>query len=603
MSNDNQLPEFPEGSPDQQTGGGPSRSRGRNIRRTGMPEEERRARQRRRRQFRARFSLANEDKRQEETGDGKSDIDDSNTTQAAIEQESADEPILTEAEGIQERKPWETLVIGSLGENLSYIEEKNREIERQRYIVRYHQEHSPHQVAHNQKILDELIQERSEMEDDEENNMPQDKREEKIRIGERLDSLNWALDTCQCEGEEVNIRAAIQGYQSGEIAYSNHFTLIYGGHIVDVCPSYQSFCVDRQERLDRYIAKYGPGWLWQEPPLAGPGSEAVANKALCLNNNGSRHNYFFGSYTVNMRFAVDRGLVMRKTPRGFVKDRVGRRDAEVSCCFETLLDSGATLPNLSLDDLRHLNVDFKYYAAQGVTKIRTVSDIQERRLFEMRVSVCSKDGASLVGEGDQAVWPNEPRIVGGLVPVWINEDTSGPSSFKDRLSGMIPFESCYVGSAPTTKEMWLGEDRRDVLGARRMPSLLRYDTEKQLGLKYPEHFQRLRAEAKTPDQVIFIHNLDPAKGRGSTFIDADWPGVRGKSELAVLHREFDKASQRTITKAQERVVLEPRTGEQWEVAKETPGWREQFLGPKDFAKSDYTGVGEKKLFGHRFGRR
>lgn len=173
MADDNQLPEFPEGSPGQKTEGGSSRGRRRNVRRTGMPEEERRARQQRRRQFRARFRAANEDKRREETEDGKPDIDDSNATQAAIEQESADDPILAEAEGIQERKPWETLVIGSLGENLSYIEEKNREIERQQYIVRYHQEHSPHEVAHNQEILDELIQERSEMEDDEENNMPQ----------------------------------------------------------------------------------------------------------------------------------------------------------------------------------------------------------------------------------------------------------------------------------------------------------------------------------------------------------------------------------------------------------------------------------------------
>ncbi|KAF3057352.1 hypothetical protein GL218_05967 [Daldinia childiae] len=600
MTDDNQLPEFPEGTPDQQTEGGPSRGRGRSIRRTGMPEEERRARQQRRRQFRARFSSANKDKRHEETGDGKADIGDSNTTQAAIEQESAEDPTSIEAEGIQERKPWETLVIGTLGENLSYIEEKNREIERQQYIVRHHQKHSPHEVAHNQKILDELIQERSEMKDDEENNMPQDKREEKKRIGERLDSLNWALDTCQCEDEEVNIRAAIQGYQSGEILYSNNFTLLYGGHIVDVCPSYQSFCVDRQERLDRYFARYGPGWLWQEPPLAGPGFEVMANKALCLNQDES--NYFFGSYLVNMRFAVDRKHVMRKTGRGFVRGISMLKSSEVSCCFETLLDSGATIPNLSLGDLRRLDIDFKYYAAQGVTKIRTVTDTQERRLVEMRVSVCSKDGASLVGEGDQAVWPSESRHVGGFAPVWINEGASG-SNFKERLSGMIPFESCYIGSAPTTKEIWLGEDRRDVLGARRMPSLLRYDNEKQVGLKYPEHFQKLRAEAKTPDQVIFIHKLDPAKGRGSTFIDADCPGVRGKSELATLDREFDKASQRVIMKAQEKVVLEPRAGGRWEARRENPEWRQRFLTIRDFSKPSYTGIGEKRTIRRKFGYR
>ncbi|KAI1474470.1 hypothetical protein F4774DRAFT_336608 [Daldinia eschscholtzii] len=597
MADDSQLPKSQEGSPDGQLEGGSSRGRGRSIRRSGMLEEERRARQQRRRQFHNQANSANENRRWEATEDDKSDVGNSDAAQAAVEQDSIDDLISTEASGIRERKPWETLVVGSLGENLSYIEEKDRAIEQQRYIVRYHQEHSPHEVAHNQRILENLVQERLELADNEENNMPQDEREEKKRIGDRLESLNWALDTCQCEDEEVNIRAAIQGYQSGEIPYSNNFTLIYGGHIVDVCPSYQSFCVDRQERLDRYFARYGAGWLWQEPPLSGPGFEAIANKALCLTQNANRHNYFFGTYAVNMKFAVDRELVMRKTPRGFVKGVPSRGpNAEVSCCFETLLDSGATFPSLLLGDLQRLNIDLKYYAAQGVTRIRTVSDIQDRRHFEMRVSVCSKDGTSIVGEGDQAVWPNEPRYLGGFVPVWINEDIVGPANSRNRLSGMIPFESCYVGSAPTTKQLWLGEDRRDVLGARRMPSLLRYDTVKQLGLTYPEHFQKLRAEAKTPDQVIFIHALDPSEGKGSAFIDADRSGTRGKSELAILDKEFDGARQQEVLKTQESIILEPRAGKHWEIAKAEPLWREEFLTSKHFAEPGYMGIGEKRPY-------
>ncbi|KAI1801176.1 hypothetical protein F4811DRAFT_564174 [Daldinia bambusicola] len=535
MADDSQLPESREGTPDQQPRDGSSRGHS-----------------------------ANEYRRQEETEDGKPDVGSSSATQATFEQESIDDLVPTEAEVIQERKPWETLVIGNLGENLSYIEEKDRAIEQQRYIVRYHQENSPHEVAHNQRILENLIQERLELADNEENNMPQDKREEKSRIGERLDSLNWALDTCQCGDEEVNIRAAIQGYQSGEIPYSNNFTLIYGGHIVDICPSYQSFCIDRQERLDRYFARYGPGWLWQEPPLSGPGFEAMANKALCLTQNANRHNYFFGTYAVNMKFAVDKKLVMRKTPTGFVQgDQGWLPNTEVSCCFETLLDSGATFPSLLLSDLQRLNIDLRYYAAQGVTRIRTVSDIQDRRHFEMRVSVCSMDGASLVGEGDQAVWPNEPHYLGGFVPVWINENIVGPANSRNRLSGMIPFESCYIGSAPTTKELWLGEDRRDVLGARRMPSLLRYDTARQLGLVYPKHFHNLRAEAKTPDQVVFIHSLDPAKGQGSAFVDADRSGTRSQG-----HRSTQKGSlpgQQHCARRLRKILVaaDPPIGSRW----------------------------------------
>jgi hypothetical protein len=97
--------------------------------------------------------------------------------QAAITTEAGSsallqEPLIVEAHG-EQRKPWESLVIGDLGDNLSHIERKNREIEQQRYILQYHEEHSPHQVEHNRRILDQLIDQRTELEENEENNMPQ----------------------------------------------------------------------------------------------------------------------------------------------------------------------------------------------------------------------------------------------------------------------------------------------------------------------------------------------------------------------------------------------------------------------------------------------
>jgi hypothetical protein len=70
------------------------------------------------------------------------------------------------------RKPWETLIIGDLGENLSLIEEKNREIEQQRHILEYHKENSPDLVEHHENLFEGLISERQSLADNEENNLP-----------------------------------------------------------------------------------------------------------------------------------------------------------------------------------------------------------------------------------------------------------------------------------------------------------------------------------------------------------------------------------------------------------------------------------------------
>ncbi|KAI8957978.1 hypothetical protein F5Y11DRAFT_351991 [Daldinia sp. FL1419] len=600
MADDSQSPGLPEGSLGRRFEGRVSRGRRRSTRRPGMPEAERRSRQERRRRFHNQFGSIINDNLHRETG-RKPTSDDLNTARKEIEHEREHNPVSIEAERIQERKPWETLVIGSLGENLSYIEEKNREIERQQFIVRYHTKHSPHEVPHNQAILDDLMRERLEMEDNEENNIPQDVREEKKRIGERLDSLNWALDTCQCEDEAINIRAAIQGYQSGEITYSKNFTLIYGGHITDVCPSYQSFCVDREERLDKYFAAYGPGWLWQEPPLSGPGFEPIANKSVCLKQDPTSH--VFGHYSITQRFTFDRNFVMRMKAEELVPDdRVEDPDIETSCCFETLLDSGATYPNLVLGDLKRFNINLKYYAAQGVATIRTVTERIERRFFEMRVEVCTQDGESIVGKGDQAVWPNEPRFVGSYAPVWINEAVKGAGGSRDRLSGMVPFETCYVSSAPTMKRIWLGEDRRDVLGARRMPSLLRFDVGKTLVVPHARRFQELRARARTPDQVIFVHHLEPENGKGRSFVDTDGPGVPGKTQLSLIEGEWDETGREIIQTIQDKQVLEPRAGRQWERQKRSPEWHNTLFSYQDFMEPDYRGVGEKLGARRKFGR-
>lgn len=141
----------------------------------GMPENEWAARERRRTNFEAQKGFKSEGQR--ETEEPRTDVPE----QVAEQTESAAEFDTPKSQRFspatvannRERKPWESLIIGRLGENLSYIEHKNREIERQRYIVEYYEENSPHQVEHNRRILDRLIEEREQMEDNEENHIPE----------------------------------------------------------------------------------------------------------------------------------------------------------------------------------------------------------------------------------------------------------------------------------------------------------------------------------------------------------------------------------------------------------------------------------------------
>ncbi|KAI1209763.1 uncharacterized protein F4807DRAFT_89283 [Annulohypoxylon truncatum] len=580
---DGQPPEGHRGSSDRQSEGVSSRRR-RRIERQRMPEDERTARQQRRQRLRD----------QREKKDEVTEVIDTNMPDVGEEQGiGSNEPTETETETTQERKPWETLVIGcDLGYNLSHIETKDREIEQHRYIVKYHQEHSPDEVAHNQKVLDRLIKERSEMENNEENNMPENQREEKNRIGQRLEALNWALDTCQCEAEEANIRAAIQGYHSGDIPYSDNFTLIYAGHIADVCPTYRSFCVDRKERLDRYYAKYGSGWLWHEPPLSEGTDGVLAKKGLCLNRTTTRGTYDIGNYPVYQIFSIDRTKVSREdeeTYEELPKKERPPKNPKSTAHLKTIMDSGATFPVLPIADFQHLNVSLRWLAAQGVMKVATATQTVVRRFFELHVSVCTEKGETLVGKGDDAVYPEEERLLGGLCPVIIEQSKTTNARWTDRLSGMVPFEYCYMSSTPTAMEFWLGEDRRDVLGSRRMPALARHNPESDIGVDIPKQFEALRDQAKTPDEVIFTHHL--GEQQATTLIDRDWPKMRGRCELStIINNPNDQGWYDPIETR--KCILEPRVGSVWK-APWTPEWRADFLSKEEFENPRYQHIGEE----------
>ncbi|KAI0396484.1 hypothetical protein F5Y17DRAFT_472544 [Xylariaceae sp. FL0594] len=489
-------------------------SRRRVTRSLGMSDEEWASRDRRRKEFKA-FMEAKREEAQKKADDNA----------GAAAQSQLQDPV-PGSDKAYEKKPWESLTIGSLGENLSHIERKDREIEQQRFIVRHHQEHSPHQVEHNMRILNRLIGEREQMEGNEENNMPQ-------------------------------------------IPYSNNFTLIYAGNIVDTCPTYRSFCTDREERLERYYSAYGPGWLWQEPALAGNASDGLAKKGVCLERDLLSDRYGIGAHPVTLEFKVQRDKVSRPLLPRIRLRRNGQRSsagATFTLRVNTLLDSGASFPIILESDFARLNIDSAGYAAQGVMDLQVVGGAKLLRFYELLVSVCSEEGHPIVGAGNDAVWPQEPRKLGGFFPVLAIQDPRGPASYYHRLSGMVPFDACYMSLAPGTDKVWIGEDRRDVLGTSRLPAHLRYDSNKVFAIEYPKEIQRLREEAGTPDRVIFLH--ESPEDPDILLTDSDALGCRGRSELAIGHYQTDKREPRGQESSkmgrkvipQQVIQIEPRKG-------------------------------------------
>lgn len=395
-----------------------------------------------------------------------------------------------------------------------------------------------------------------------------------------MEQLQWTLDNSKCDDEKINIRAAIHGYESGQIPYSHDFTLLYAGHIVDKCPTYTSFCIDRNERLDRYFAEHGPGWLWHESPLAGSETDVLAKKGLCLERQASNDQYSIGSYQVTLEFTTHVDKVARliaRTSKKRTRKRLGTGGA--SCQLGTLLDSGATFPILVESDLARLDVDLLTYPAQGVMQVSTVGSKQTFKFFEMYVSVCSDQGNSLVSQGQEAVWPTERRALGGFCPVLIYPDPKGAVHYLHRLSGMLPFDACYLSSAPGMTRIWLGEDRRDVLGTSRLPAHQRYDSDKEFEIEYPPEFEALRQDARTPDRVVFLHEYPEYPGVLLT--DSDAFDTRGKSELAIgrYQATIDAPGKKQVRKAlpQRVIEIEPRKGGIRIVPKHMPRpWRKRF---------------------------
>lgn len=377
-------------------------------------------------------------------------------------------------------------------------------------------------------------------------------------IAERLQDLHDVLQDSTFPPERQNISAAITGYESGAIPFSSeHYTLIWAGLIVDRCPDYASFTHDRVSRLDAYHAAHGPGWLWYEPPLSTSRTPLItAKKGLCLPNIGRTITEDMGHYTISMSFRRRQALTTRPTPSPIpstpaeINNAIitGPSPSEPRVFYDMLLDSGATFPCLYESDLPTLNINPRTYAAVCARRLATAQGTLSTKTYELDVGVHGGDGSSLV-TADPPVWPAEQDLLGGVSTVVVlkgapPQHTGGGEVVPDRLSGILPFHVAYWSSAPGNYKLWLGEERREVLGAGRLPGQMRFAAWKEdfsggprpwrprptlpFSLDTGRAARIERLGLGTPDRVVFEHELP---GTGGVVQDRDAGG--GRSVITV----------------------------------------------------------------------
>ncbi|OHE91619.1 hypothetical protein CORC01_13096 [Colletotrichum orchidophilum] len=192
---------------------------------------------------------------------------------------------------------------------------------------------------------------------------------------------------------------------------------------------------------------------------------------------------------------------------------MARDPAAPTLHFRTLLDSGSTLPMLYNRDVRALGIHRASYAAVSRVSVQTASEAMATWLYEMEVAVVDTQTCEPLVSSSSPVWPAEEPTLGGVTLIMVRKsprlDGAAPSfsspcggknavakttgdgettflenatSLIDiaegrdygRLSGLLPFKVCYLQSTPGLRTIWMGEDRRDVLGAHRMPGQMRW---------------------------------------------------------------------------------------------------------------------------------
>ncbi|KAL3418087.1 hypothetical protein PVAG01_09802 [Phlyctema vagabunda] len=424
----------------------------------------------------------------------------------------------------------------------SKIQRADRLIEQWEEVRRAHAEQDSEALPFIDFKLEEARAERASLEDNEENNQVGVKDIAGYRIAERLKVLEWGLSTSNCTVEKENITAVIDGYKSGAIPFSDRLTIVYAGKIVDQAADYAEYLADRQERLDRYAAQYGQGWLFYEEPLdVHPESRAIMCRSATYNRPTFWHNLasweIFQSIEKRTSWVARLDIPYRVEPPEFSNFRYDTPSGTwwagssgPSLTFRMLLDSGATYPSISKKDFLNLGIDDRVYPCQTLTLLDTASELgKPARLYEMFVRVLDEGCNSLVDENN-AVWPSQPKYLGGLCPVArmgdvgdLHEmDPATGISYQQRLSGMLPFLSCYVQVTPNRNDLFLGEDRRHVLGAHRIPGQRRWDL--TLGSK---------ATQPTFNRAIWDDPVTRFTHRGGEVIDEDEANSHGSITIAM----------------------------------------------------------------------
>ncbi|KAK0747830.1 hypothetical protein B0T21DRAFT_406406 [Apiosordaria backusii] len=413
-----------------------------------------------------------------------------------------------------------SLVVGSAlwleHEDPTKIEIADRKVLQTRLLAQHYQG-----VDAFAELYEKAVQERAELdENSEENTMPMHVPcLQANAIARRVRSLRTVLENSTFEPERANIEAAIAGYESGDIPYSDMYTVIWAGRIVDRFPDYESFSNDsRDALLDRYASEYGPGWIWYEPSLSKetdlysgrPTTQAMA--AICLGNRESwrtsRHHKNIGHYRIRMAFKRRQEHVSRgypyytskptkssrnqpRTPRSYTRrtrdpDRGNmevedegpkpRMQADPSAnpvIFDTLFDTGATNPCLFSDDIPLLGIDKNFYSAQSVIHLATATGTETTPEYELDVALVEPDFAfsTAIKTPDAMSYPLQPprpmRV--SIFSQTSNDFYKSANADPGRLSGLFPIIENYLSSAPGNYKIWLGSSRLEVLGTARMP--------------------------------------------------------------------------------------------------------------------------------------
>ncbi|KAK7459782.1 hypothetical protein Landi51_00031 [Colletotrichum acutatum] len=273
---------------------------------------------------------------------------------------------------------------------------------------------------------------------------------------------------------------------------------------------------------------------------------------------------------------------------------MARDPAAPTLHFRTLLDSGATLPMLYNRDARALGIERGFYAAVSRISVETASDTVATWLYEMEVAVVDTVTCEPLVSASSPVWPAEEPMLGGITLVMVHgSPKAGSGSFASpgggmdavakttaeggttflekatslvdiaegrdygRLSGLLPFKVCYVQSTPGLRTIWMGEDRRDVLGAHRMPGQMRWapGTGKVCDPGHPREVWKTicRDDDRRPAVLRMEHEeavvISGYGEKGTSLVDVEEKGWKGRSEVTVT----DKNGVRV------RHVIEPRT--------------------------------------------